>query len=79
MTDTLSEIANALHWDLAIPRHRVTAKVENGIVTLHGVVERPYEKSRAEAIVRQARGVVAIRNEIKVRHVDETYPRTVTL
>jgi osmotically-inducible protein OsmY len=79
MTDTYSEIANALHWDLAVPRHRVSAKVENGVVTLRGEVERPYEKSRAEAIARQASGVVAVRNEITVRQANETYPRWATL
>ncbi len=79
MTDPLSEIANALHWDLAVPRHRVTASLKNGVVTLEGVVERPYETSRAEAIVRQARGVVAVRNEITVRQANDTYPRWATL
>ena len=79
MADTLSEVANALHWDLAVPRDRVSAKVENGVVTLRGVVERPYEKSRAEAIARQTSGVVAVRNEITVRQTNETYPRWASL
>ena len=39
MLDIRAEVANALHWDIAIPRHRVTAKVDGGWVTLQGVVE----------------------------------------
>ena len=61
------EVANALHWDLAIPRHCVTAQVDSGIVILKGVVERAYQKSCAEAIVRQVPGVAGVRNEITVR------------
>jgi osmotically-inducible protein OsmY len=55
MADIRGEVANALHWDLAIPRHRVTAEV-NG--TLHGVVDRAYQKSYAEATVRCVSGVI---------------------
>jgi osmotically-inducible protein OsmY len=56
--DIRAEVANALHWDLAIPRHRVTAEVKGGLVTLHGVVDRAYQKSYAEAIARRAPGVI---------------------
>ena len=67
MADIRAEVANALHWDLAIPRHRVTAEVNGGLVTLHGVVERDYQKSCAEAIVRRVPGVIGVRNEIAIR------------
>ena len=66
MSDLRSEVANALHWDLAIPRHRVTAEVDRGLVTLQGVVERAYQRSCAEAIVRRVPGVIGVRNEIAV-------------
>ena len=66
MSDLCSEVANALHWDLAIPRHRVTAQVDRGLVTLQGVVERAYQRSCAEAIVRRVPGVIGVRNEIAV-------------
>jgi osmotically-inducible protein OsmY len=64
--DIRAEVANALHWDLAIPRHRVTAEVNGGLVTLRGVVERDYQKSCAEATVRRVPGVVWVRNEIAI-------------
>jgi len=34
-------VANALHWDLAIPRDKVTAKVDDGVVTLNGSSSGP--------------------------------------
>ena len=71
MSDIGAEVVNALHWNLAVPRHRVTAEVNGGLVTLHGVVERAYEKSSAEATVRWVPGVIGVRNEITVRIVQE--------
>ena len=59
-------VLNALFWDLAVPRDRVSARIENGWVTLAGNVQRPYEKSCAEADVRRVRGVVGVTNRILV-------------
>ena len=73
MVDIQVEVANALHWDLAIPRHRVTAKVDGGWVTLQGVVERSYQRSCAEADVRRVPGVTGIKNEIAVRGADDDH------
>jgi osmotically-inducible protein OsmY len=73
MADICSEVANALHWDFAIPRHRVTAEVSNGLVTLRGLVERAYQKNCAEATVRRVPGVMNVRNEIAVRSESPLY------
>lgn len=70
MADIRAEVANALHWTLAVPRHRVTAVVNDGMVTLHGVVERAYQKSCAEASVLRVPGVTGVRNEIAIRAVE---------
>jgi osmotically-inducible protein OsmY len=67
MMDILTEVANALYWDLAIPRHSVTVDVKGGWVTLHGVVERDYQKSCAEATVRRVPGVIGVKNEVAIR------------
>ena len=61
------QVLNELHWDLAIPRGRVSAKVEDGWVILSGEVERPYQRTCAEADVRAVNGVVGVRNQILVR------------
>ena len=71
MTDIRAEVANALHWDVAVPRHRVTAKVDDGWVTLKGVVDWAYQRSCAEADVRRVPGVIGIKNEIALRGVEE--------
>jgi len=71
MSDIRAEVANAVYWNLAVPRYRVTAEVDSGVVTLHGDVERAYEKSSAEATVRRVPGVIGVRNEIAVRPAQE--------
>jgi osmotically-inducible protein OsmY len=49
-----------------VPPDRVSAKCERGWVTLSGEVDRAYQKSSAEADVRNVRGVVGVTNEITV-------------
>jgi len=78
MSDLRADVANALYWDLAIPRYRVTAEVDHGLVTLQGVVERAYQKSCAEADVRRVKGVIGVRNEIAVRAAQEFSKPTLT-
>lgn len=79
MADCRVEVANALYWDLAIPRDRVIAKVDEGSVTLQGVVERPYQKSYAEAVVRRVPGVIVVKNEISVKAVPGLSQATSTI
>ena len=66
MADIHIEVANALHFALAIPAHKVMAEVKGGVVTLRGVVDRAYQKSFAEAIARGVPGVVDVRNNIAI-------------
>jgi osmotically-inducible protein OsmY len=77
MSDLRADVANALYWDLTIPRYRVTAEVDHGLVTLQGVVERAYQRSCAEAIVRRVPGVIGVRNEIAVCAAQEFSQPTV--
>jgi len=70
MLDVRAEVVNALYWDLAVPRHRVTA--DGGWVTLEGVGERAYQRSCAEADVRRVLGVIGVQNEIAVRAMEES-------
>ena len=69
MKEMRAAVANALYWDLAVPRHSVTVEVDRGWVILQGVVERAYQKSCAEADVRRVKGVIGVRNEISVLSV----------
>ena len=59
-------VANALYWDLALPRHRIVAHCDGGWVTLSGEVERDYQRSSAEADVLRVDGVRGVTNAITV-------------
>ncbi len=67
MVDICAEVANALHWSLAVPRHKVMAEANGGVVTLRGIVDWAYQKSYAGAIARRAPGVVDVTNNIAIR------------
>ena len=74
MQDLRAEIANALYWNLAIPRYRVSVDVVDGLVTLRGIVERTYQSSLAEALARRVPGVMSVRNDIAVRAAQDFSP-----
>ena len=61
-----TEVLNALHWDLAVPRNRLKVDVEDGHVTLSGVVDLPYQRTCAEFDVRNVPGVVKVVNDIRL-------------
>ena len=46
--DVRMRVLNALHWDLAVPRDRLNVDVENGWVTVSGLVDLPYQRSCAD-------------------------------
>jgi osmotically-inducible protein OsmY len=66
------EARNAIFWDLAVPRNRVSVHCDYGWLTLTGVVERAYQRSAAEADVLRVPGVRGVTNAIIVRAQDET-------
>jgi osmotically-inducible protein OsmY len=59
-------VLNALHWDLAVPRHRLNINVENGWVTVSGLVDLPYQRSCAESDAKSVPGVVGVINLIRL-------------
>jgi osmotically-inducible protein OsmY len=60
-------VMTSLHWDLVVPRNRVTVSVSGGLVTLIGRVDRDYEKSRAEADALMVSGVTGVVNQLTVQ------------
>ena len=68
--DVRLQVLNALHWDLAVPRHRVKVEVENGWVTMSGLVDLPYQRSCAEFDARNIPGVVGVINRIRLASND---------
>lgn len=78
MSDLRAEVANALYWNLAIPRNRVTVQVDGGLVILQGSVDRAYQRSFAEAIARRAAGVMSVMNNIAVSAEPDFSPSTMS-
>ena len=72
--DVRVRVLNALHWDLAIPRDRLNVDVENGWVTVSGLVERPYQRSCAESDAKSVPGVMGVTNRIRLADTQRTEP-----
>ena len=64
--DVRTRVLNALHWDLAVPRDRLKVDVEDGLVTLSGMVDLPYQRDCAEFDVRHVPGVLDVVNRIQL-------------
>jgi osmotically-inducible protein OsmY len=64
--DVRMRVLNALHWDLAVPRDRLNVDVENGWVTVSGLVDLPYQRSCAESDAKSVPGVVGVTNLIRL-------------
>ncbi|MGM1056571.1 MAG: BON domain-containing protein [Bacteroidota bacterium] len=63
----IAQIAkNVLIWDTTVPEDRVTVEVDNGWITLNGIVEWNYQKANAANDVSYLAGVRGITNNITV-------------
>jgi osmotically-inducible protein OsmY len=56
-----------IDWDTTIPDEKVKIKVQNGWITLTGEVDWYFQRSSAEAAVRQLSGVAGVINSITVK------------
>jgi osmotically-inducible protein OsmY len=73
--DVRARVLNALYWDLAVPRHRLNVGVENGWVTVSGMVDLPYQRSCAESDAKSVPGVVGVTNLIRLVDTQRTMPQ----
>ena len=64
--DIAAAARQALDWSTFVPRDQVLAIVEGGRITLHGEVDRQYQRAAAERAVRGLRGVTAVNNLIRL-------------
>jgi osmotically-inducible protein OsmY len=62
--DMRVRVLNALFWDLAVPRDRLNVDVENGWVTVSGMVDLPYQRDCAESDALGVSGVIGVTNLI---------------
>ena len=65
-TEIATAIQSALSWDVYVPK-TVTAKVENGAVTLEGKCTWNYERESAGRAVRYLAGVVSVTNLVAIK------------
>jgi osmotically-inducible protein OsmY len=72
--DMRVSVLNALYWDVAVPRDRLNVDVENGWVTISGMVDLPYQKAIAESDTRGVRGVIGVINLIRLADTQQTNP-----
>jgi osmotically-inducible protein OsmY len=70
--DLRLRVLNALHWDLAVPRDRLNVDVENGWVTVSGMVDLPYQRTCAESDAKSVEGVVGVTNLIRLAAAQAT-------
>lgn len=66
-TDIANAAINTLKWHAAIPEETIQVTVEEGCVTLTGIVDWWYQREKAEAAIRQLQGVREINNQITIR------------
>ena len=74
--DVRMRVLNALHWDLAVPRDRLNVDVENGWVTVSGLVDLPYQRSCAESDAKSVPGVVGVTNRIRLMDAPRAKPQS---
>ena len=65
--DIARAVANVLEWNVLVPHDRIKVKVQDGLITLSGELDRWYEKHAAEEAVRYMMGVVRFNNQITVK------------
>ena len=73
--DLRLRVLNALHWDLAIPRDRLNVDVEDGWVTVSGMVDLAYQRTCAESDAKGVAGVVGVTNLIRLAEIRATNPQ----
>ncbi len=64
-TEIARRIADAFDLDAAIPE-RITARVEDGRVNLHGETPWHYQREEAERVARRIAGVTSVTNSIRI-------------
>ena len=61
------EILKAYKWNWEVPEGKVTVKVEDGLVTLDGIVNWDYQKQAARKAISSILGIRAVANNISIK------------
>jgi osmotically-inducible protein OsmY len=66
--DQIAEaVLDRLAWDVSVPSDSVQVTVEQGWVTLSGIVEHHFQRQAAEENVRRLQGVFGVSNHISIK------------
>ena len=68
-SDIAQAAANAMAWNVTVPQGKVKMMVENGWITLRGVVEWHYQREAAHDAVRHLMGVKGVTNLMEVKPI----------
>ena len=68
-SDIAQAAANAMAWNVSVPQGTVKMMVENGWITLRGVVEWHYQREAAHDAVRHLMGVKGVTNLMEVKPI----------
>jgi osmotically-inducible protein OsmY len=66
-TEIAHAVADRLRWDIDVPEAQITARVENGWVTLDGETDWQFQKNAAERAVRYLIGVMGVSNRVSIK------------
>lgn len=66
-TEIADAVFNALKWHSAVPEEKVKIKVEDGVVTLEGVLEWEYQRASARVAIQNLSGVRSVINLITIK------------
>ena len=65
-TEIAQAIQSSIKWDVLVPKE-VTARVQEGLVTLEGEVTWNFQREAAERAIRSLSGVVSVYNSVKLK------------
>jgi len=66
-TDIAHSAINALRWNIEVPDDKITVKVQDGWITLHGTAKWQFQRNAAASTVRYLTGVQGVSNLITVQ------------
>ena len=66
-TSIAESVVRAMEWSTNVPNDRIRVHVDNGWVSLEGVVDRLYDKEAVEEVLGNISGIRGITNKIRVR------------
>jgi osmotically-inducible protein OsmY len=70
-SEIADEIIKAAKWNWEIPEDKIKAKVENGWVTLDGVVDFNYQREAIEDLVKNHSGITGVTNNITIEESED--------